>query len=307
MPLTLYARALQVDGLAARRCAGRDATMPVRIAEAEAVRRIIENRFGKDFAADKRWVICGDFNDYRQSIAIAGDARRRLSASRRSTRPVSCLDVLLADGFAVNIVERRPELDRWTLYHTRGPQERHLCQLDYILLSPALAGAERARLLPDIIRRGQPWRTIFPPGPGGRALSARRLGPAEGVGPLPGRRHARHRLKPAMSFDIPRGVILPVDARRRSARSRHRIRSRPTTARAIDGQLAAREVRPIRRCSTARWSLLSGLAYRERRLGRPLPHGPLRDLSLLAQATRRMAGRRARLCPCHAGDRATAR
>jgi endonuclease/exonuclease/phosphatase family metal-dependent hydrolase len=71
--------------------------------------------------------------------------------------------VLLGDGFAHNIVERRPELDRWTLYHTRGPQERHLCQLDYILLSPALA-RRNALAVPDIIRNGQPWRTPFPEG-----------------------------------------------------------------------------------------------------------------------------------------------
>ena len=75
----------------------------------------------------------------------------------------SSIDVLTAGGFCENIVERRPELDRWTLYHTRGPQERHLCQLDYILLSPALARSN-ATAVPDIVRTGQPWRTIFPPG-----------------------------------------------------------------------------------------------------------------------------------------------
>ncbi|MDP0983698.1 hypothetical protein, partial [Klebsiella variicola] len=74
----------------------------------------------------------------------------------------TCLNVFLADGFAENIVERRPEIDRWTLYHTRGPQERHLCQLDYILLSKGLAARNAA--IPDIIRNGQPWRTPFPPG-----------------------------------------------------------------------------------------------------------------------------------------------
>ena len=63
----------------------------------------------------------------------------------------------------MNAVERRPALDRWTLYHTRGPQERHLCQLDYVLLSPSLA-ERNAAAMPDIIRNGQPWRTPFPPG-----------------------------------------------------------------------------------------------------------------------------------------------
>ena len=69
----------------------------------------------------------------------------------------------MADGFAENVVERRPELDRWTLYHSRGPQERHLCQLDYILLSAALS-RHNSKAVPDIVRQGQPWRTIFPPG-----------------------------------------------------------------------------------------------------------------------------------------------
>ena len=54
-------------------------------------------------------------------------------------------------------------MDRCTLYHTRGPQERHLCQLDYILLSSALARLN-AKSVPDIVRQGQPYRTPFPAG-----------------------------------------------------------------------------------------------------------------------------------------------
>ena len=162
VPLTIYAVHFKSMGGPRDNVPGRDATMPIRLAEAAATRRIVETRFGKDFAAQKRWVICGDFNDYRQKIAISGDAVSGYGFTPMD-EPVSCLDVLTADGFAVNIVERRPELDRWTLYHTRGPRERHLCQLDYMLLSPALAN-ENARAVPDIIRRGQPWRTIFPPG-----------------------------------------------------------------------------------------------------------------------------------------------
>jgi predicted extracellular nuclease len=161
-PLTLYAVHFKSMGGPRDNVPGRDATMPIRMAEAKAARRIVESRFGKDFAAQKRWMICGDFNDYRQKIAIGGDAVSGHTFTAMG-EPVSCLDVLLADGFAVNVVERRPELDRWTLYHTRGPKERHLCQLDYILLSPALAEAN-GKAVPDIVRRGQPWRTIFPPG-----------------------------------------------------------------------------------------------------------------------------------------------
>ena len=107
-------------------------------------------------------MICGDFNDYRQRIAIGGDTLAGFTFAPIDEQ-VSCLNVLLADGFAVNVVERRDVLARWPLYHTRGPLERHLCQLDYILLSPALA-RQNEKAVPDIIRRGQPWRTIFPPG-----------------------------------------------------------------------------------------------------------------------------------------------
>ena len=77
-------------------------------------------------------------NDYRQRIVIGGDERAGYGFAVVD-EPRSSLDVLLGDGFAENVVERRPALERWTLYHTRGPEERHLCQLDYILLSPALA------------------------------------------------------------------------------------------------------------------------------------------------------------------------
>ena len=161
-PLTIYTVHFKSMGAPREGLSGREATMPLRIAEARAVRAIIERRFGADHARTKRWVICGDFNDYRQRVVIGGD-----EVSGYTFTPVveeqSALDVLLDDGFAVNVVERRPELDRWTLYHTRGPQERHLCQLDYILLSPALAD-RNALMVPDIVRNGQPWRTIFPPG-----------------------------------------------------------------------------------------------------------------------------------------------
>ncbi len=161
-PLTIYAVHLKSMGGPREGVPGRDATMPVRHAEAKAIRNVIETRFGRDFTADKRWVICGDFNDYRQRIVVGGDSEPGYDFSIVNEEG-SALDVLLGDGFAVNVVERRPEIERWTLYHTRGPQERHLCQLDYILLSPALA-KRNATAVPDIIRNGQPYRTIFPPG-----------------------------------------------------------------------------------------------------------------------------------------------
>ena len=161
-PFTIFAVHLKSMGGMRDGIPGRDYTMPLRIAEARAVRRIISDKFDGR-AGEKRWAICGDFNDYRERIVIEGDA---LSGHRftpvTETRETS-LDVLLSDGFAQNPSERLHPLDRWTLYHSRGPEERHLCQLDYVLLSPALARRNQGAI-PEIVRGGQPWRTIVPPG-----------------------------------------------------------------------------------------------------------------------------------------------
>jgi predicted extracellular nuclease len=162
-PLTIYSVHFKSMGSARNGIPGRDSSMPIRLAEATAVRRIIENRFGKDHAGDRHWAICGDMNDYRQRVVIGGSHHGGGYEFEVVDEAQSSLDALLADGFAENVVERRPELDRWTLYHTRGPEERHLCQLDYILLSPGLA-RRNSHAIPEIIRGGQPYRTIFPPG-----------------------------------------------------------------------------------------------------------------------------------------------
>ncbi len=141
---------------------GRTSTMAIRRAEAQAVRRIIERRFGSRGTAHGNFAICGDMNDYQEKVQVIGDRRQgyRFEPRREET---SALDVFTDDGFAVNPVERRDRMDRWTLYHARGPEEQHLCQLDYIWLSPALAERNRDSI-PHIVRRGQPYRTIFPPG-----------------------------------------------------------------------------------------------------------------------------------------------
>jgi predicted extracellular nuclease len=162
-PFTLYTVHFKSMGPPRDGLSGREASMPIRMAEALAVRHIIEARFGKENAGRRRWAICGDLNDYDERVVIGGDAYAGYSFERVE-EATSSLHVLTGDGFSVNPVTRRPELDRWTLYHTRGPSERHLCQLDYILLSPALARTNEAAI-PDIVRAGQPFRTVFPPGP----------------------------------------------------------------------------------------------------------------------------------------------
>ena len=162
-PLTLYAVHFKSMNSPRDEMDGRTATMPLRTAEARAVRRIIEARFGTDDTAPGRnFVICGDMNDYQQRLVISGSSRRGLSFTP-ATEERSALDVFSADGFAENIVRRRPEDDRWTLYHAQGLLVRHLCQLDYLWVSPALSRAN-PHAVPEIVRKGQPYRTPFPPG-----------------------------------------------------------------------------------------------------------------------------------------------
>lgn len=161
-PLTLYVVHLKSMGPGREGLDGRSSTMALRTAEARAVRRIIEDRFGVGGTASKQFAICGDMNDYQERLVVEGD-RRNGYTFRRVVEDRSALDVFTRDGFAENPVEKRPEDDRWTLYHNMGPQDRHLCQLDYILLSPALARRNQQRV-PEIIRAGQPYRTVFPSG-----------------------------------------------------------------------------------------------------------------------------------------------
>src|SRR5262245_45101686 len=115
-PLTIYLVHFKSMTSPRNGLPGRDASMPIRIAEAEAVRRIIEDRFGKDHATDKNLGIWGDLNDYRERVIISGDADSgyRFDVAGQAQ---SSLNVLLAGRLCENIVERRPELDRWTLYH----------------------------------------------------------------------------------------------------------------------------------------------------------------------------------------------
>jgi predicted extracellular nuclease len=161
-PLTLFVVHFKSMGGNRDGLDGRLSTMPVRVAEARAVRHLIEARFGKGNTAGASFVICGDMNDYQERIQIVGN-RRQGYGFEHKIEAESALNIFSDDGFAINPMLRRDVMDRWTLYHSRGPLEQHLCQLDYIWLSPALAKAN-ADSLPDIIRGGQPYRTVFPPG-----------------------------------------------------------------------------------------------------------------------------------------------
>ena len=120
---------------------GRLDTQLLRQAEAMAVRRIVERRFGgPESARAANWAICGDLNDYREidGVAVEGGA----------------LAPLLADGFAVDPMQRLAPTERWTHYFT---SDDAYVQLDYMLLSPALA-ARNPHALPHLVRKGQPHR-----------------------------------------------------------------------------------------------------------------------------------------------------
>ncbi|QFY60520.1 endonuclease [Rhizobium grahamii] len=161
VPLSLFVVHLKsMDGPRIDGVDSRHGTMPVRRGETEAMRRIIEDRFAGE--ADQRFVICGDMNDYQERVNVIGRRRTGYRFEYRQEAE-SALDVFSRDGFAENVVRRREPLDRWTLYHARGPEEQWLCQLDYLWLSPFLASRNAGRL-PEIIRHGQPFRTVFPPG-----------------------------------------------------------------------------------------------------------------------------------------------
>jgi predicted extracellular nuclease len=160
-PITLYVSHFKSMGTHRRNVVGRDFTMPVRQAEAGAIRTIIERRFGKGKTANKRWLVCGDLNDYRARLIVKGDRQSGFKFNH-VVEDVSGVDPLLVGDFSHDLVSRRPKDDQWTLYHSRGPEEQHLCQLDYILASPSLARLNK-KAVPEIIRAGQPWRTPFPP------------------------------------------------------------------------------------------------------------------------------------------------
>ncbi len=142
---------------------GRDRTMAVRRAEARAVRRLVERKFG-DRAAEANWMIVGDLNDYRDKIRLmrAGDGALHFQHERAEA---TGLDPLHADRFAVDLIERLPADERWTHYY---PEDRELAALDHLFVSPGLARAN-GRACPTVVRAGMPYRVpldrVMPPQP----------------------------------------------------------------------------------------------------------------------------------------------
>ena len=143
---------------------GSETTLHIREAEAKAVRRIVENRFG-DTWREANWIVAGDLNDFRCRILPGGEV-----AGCEPT-PVDAL----FDGFALDAMNALPRSERWTYFHRdasdpeRDLVEEHV-QLDYLLLSPALA-ASNPRPQVEVLRRGLPYRVPLDPAAPDRSIA----------------------------------------------------------------------------------------------------------------------------------------
>lgn len=121
---------------------GRELTRPKRERQAQAVRALVEQRFGPR-PEEHPFVVLGDFNDYRET-----DAQGESGVSA------------LVDWPAVeDVLQRLPQPERWT-HHWQGDERSgrpggHR-QLDYLLVSRRLAAASPG--LPRVERRGLPKR-----------------------------------------------------------------------------------------------------------------------------------------------------
>lgn len=114
---------------------GRSATKPKRVRQTKAVREIVKGRFGTRAGQNgNRFVICGDFNDYRGTG--------------------SGITSLTGWDEVQDVVRRLPNDEEWTHYYNKGNEYR---QLDYMLFSDSLA-RENPGVKPVIWRFGMPWR-----------------------------------------------------------------------------------------------------------------------------------------------------
>jgi endonuclease/exonuclease/phosphatase family metal-dependent hydrolase len=109
--------------------------------QAEAVRDILKKRYPGSHYHTRKFMVVGDFNDQPDSPALAP---------------------LLNQADLYNPVEDLPDSERWTYWY--GSRNR-ASQIDYILLSPALAEAALQRnSLPRIERRGLGFQGFYATG-----------------------------------------------------------------------------------------------------------------------------------------------
>jgi len=116
---------------------GRRNTRAKRQLQAKTVKEIVQARLGKQ-AGKHPFIVLGDLNDYLESDETGSTG----------------IDELVDWGQLENVVERRPEDDRWTHYFREqaAPKKGSYHQLDYLLLSNSLAA--RTPTAPDIVRKG---------------------------------------------------------------------------------------------------------------------------------------------------------
>lgn len=135
---------------------GRQETLPIRRAEALAVRHIVKAWFGASWR-EANWIVLGDLNGYRHGLGPLGEL---------VDEGDSGIEPLLED-FAVDPIVHLPQHERWTHFRRYWSEaEQRLIDshmpLDHILLSPALAAANPNPAM-QMIRRGLPYRVPLDP------------------------------------------------------------------------------------------------------------------------------------------------
>ncbi len=108
---------------------GRAQTKARRQKQAAEVKEIVTGRFGKQNTGSAPWIIAGDLNDYIDGKEGITD--------------------VTGWNQVENVLDRLPSGERWTHFFEREDEYR---QLDYLLVSNALAGASSAK--PSLVRNG---------------------------------------------------------------------------------------------------------------------------------------------------------
>jgi endonuclease/exonuclease/phosphatase family metal-dependent hydrolase len=143
---------------------GREATLPLRRAEARAVAKIVKAWFGPAWR-QRNWAVLGDLNGYSHGIGPLGAAINEEQSGIEG----------LTDNFATDVMAALPPHERWTHFRRWWSEsegrlmECHM-PLDHILLSPALAAANPQPKV-DIIRRGLPYRVPLDPRAADRSIA----------------------------------------------------------------------------------------------------------------------------------------
>jgi endonuclease/exonuclease/phosphatase family metal-dependent hydrolase len=116
---------------------GRRNTRAKRQLQAKAVKEIVEARFGQK-AGKQPFIVLGDLNDYLETDDAGSTG----------------INEIVEWNQVENVVDRRPEEDRWTHYFREhaAPKKDSYQQLDYLLLSKTLAANTAA--VPEIVRKG---------------------------------------------------------------------------------------------------------------------------------------------------------